>query len=213
MKENAVISYKSVASTAEAELVVKRSRFIGLAYPVASAQQAEDILAELHTVHPTARHICYAYKAGVDNEVVRSSDAGEPSGTAGRPILEVIEREGLRNTLVAVVRYFGGVLLGAGGLFRAYSAAAAAGVSAAGQTDYCLHQIYSVRTNYDMLGQIERVLATAGLSMENAEYTDNVIFQIAVPMSAAKMIKQQLINCCAGQISIQESATVYRQLS
>ena len=124
-------AFLTLAGPAAAELVEKKSRFIGYAAPVADEAAALAFVQEIKARHRDATHNCYAYQAGDNDQFQRSSDDGEPSGTAGRPILEVIRGRGLKNTAVVVTRYFGGILLGTGGLVRAYGAAAKQALEAA----------------------------------------------------------------------------------
>src|SRR5690606_8036384 len=117
-------SYRTLGRFATAEIVIKRSRFMGWGSPVETEEAALELLDRIRSEHPQATHHCYAYRVGLGTETIRFSDDGEPGGTAGRPILEVLQREDLRNALIVVTRYFGGTLLGAAGLVRAYTQAA-----------------------------------------------------------------------------------------
>ncbi len=211
-KPATIDTYTSVAGPGQAELIVKRSRFVALVYPVPTRGEAEALLAQAREAHPGARHICYAYKAGLSEETVRSSDAGEPSGTAGRPILDVVEREGLRNTLVAVVRYFGGVLLGAGGLVRAYSAAAAAGVAAAGKAAYSRHLVVQIEVDYQQYGRVERLLGEAGALLETPHYAERVTMRAALQAARADEITRQLADATGGRARCRSLAEEYRPL-
>ena len=123
-------SYKIITKEGNGEIVEKKSRFIANVFYVEDQKQAEEKIAEISKKYWDARHNCYAYVIGVNSENTKCSDNGEPSGTAGKPILEVITGAGLTNVLIIVTRYFGGVLLGTGGLVRAYTAAAQAGIAA-----------------------------------------------------------------------------------
>ncbi|HIU94159.1 MAG TPA: YigZ family protein, partial [Candidatus Aphodomorpha intestinavium] len=129
------MAYRTVKQPGEAELVIKRSRFIGRCFPVADEQEALRLLEQVRRQHWDATHNCYAYSVGVSGACARYSDDGEPSGTAGLPMMEALRRSGVTDALVVVTRYFGGILLGAGGLVRAYSAAAAAAVRSAGEVE------------------------------------------------------------------------------
>ena len=124
--------YKTVHIEAKTERVINRSRFISQCFPVKTEEEALLRLSEVKKQYPDATHVCYAYRIGENSETTRFSDAGEPSGTAGMPILEVLKAKGLTYVLCTVTRYFGGILLGAGGLVRAYSSGAADASAAAG---------------------------------------------------------------------------------
>ena len=128
--------YRTIAHESEIEIVIKKSRFIGYAFLVSSAEEANEKLAALRKRQWDASHHCSAYVLGADKQLQKYSDDGEPQGTAGMPILQVLHHKDVTNTMVVVVRYFGGVLLGAGGLVRAYSEAAAKALDAAGLCQY-----------------------------------------------------------------------------
>src|SRR5690554_203537 len=140
MTVSAAGTYRSVAKRTRVEIVIKKSRFIADITPARDEEETEAFLAAVKEEFPTATHHCYAYITGYPGRIVRMNDDGEPSGTAGRPILEVIEREGLTNTMIVVTRYFGGILLGAAGLVRAYARSASEAVAAAGIVTYVLHE-------------------------------------------------------------------------
>ena len=114
-----------IVKTGTSEVIIKKSRFLGTAVEVTSEEQAREVVAAIRKEHYSARHVCYAYSIGEKNPALKFSDDGEPGGTAGKPILDVVQNSGITDILVVVVRYFGGVLLGTGGLVRAYSEAAA----------------------------------------------------------------------------------------
>ena len=144
------LNYFTIKQAGEAELIEKKSRFIGYAAPVSNEAEAMAFIEAIRAKHRDATHNCYAYQAGWHNEYQRSSDAGEPSGTAGRPILEVIKKSNLKNTVVVVTRYFGGVLLGAGGLARAYAKTAALALAKAGLLQRLAAKAYSLTIDYNL---------------------------------------------------------------
>jgi len=146
-----------ISTAASAEVVIKKSRFIGHAIPVDADAQAKQLLAELRRQHPKASHCCYGMI--IDAQTRRSSDDGEPSGTAGAPIMAVIAQRQVEGCLVAVIRYFGGTLLGTGGLVRAYQQAAGAALDAAVLTRPVAMQEFEVRFPYELLGRVEHLLA------------------------------------------------------
>lgn len=152
------MAYRTVKQPGEAELVIKRSRFIGRCFPVADEQEALRLLEQVRRQHWDATHNCYAYSVGVSGACARYSDDGEPSGTAGLPMMETLRRSGVTDALVVVTRYFGGILLGAGGLVRAYSAAAAAAVRSAGEVEMCECVRLSLETPYPLWGRVEPLL-------------------------------------------------------
>src|SRR5579862_3382899 len=146
------MSYRVLAGPGEIALVIKKSRFVGRARPISTESEAQAFLASLHKQYWEASHHCYAYVLGQHDEVQRSSDAGEPAGTAGRPILETIKKVAIKNAIVVVTRYFGGILLGAGGLTRAYGQSATAALQAAGVLLMLPHRHYTIVAAYQWHG-------------------------------------------------------------
>ena len=176
------MAYRTVKQPGEAELVIKRSRFIGRCFPVADEQEALRLLEQVRRQHWDATHNCYAYSVGVNGACARYSDDGEPSGTAGLPMMEALRRSGVTDALVVVTRYFGGILLGAGGLVRAYSAAAAAAVRSAGEVEMRECVRLSLETPYPLWGRVEPLLR------ERAQL-DEVRYEAAV--HAAAWVRQE----------------------
>ena len=150
--------YRTLAAKGEAELVIQRSRFIGRSFPVESEAAALAILADIRKAHWDASHNCFAYRIGPDGGCARYSDDGEPGGTAGLPMMEVLKSRGLTDLLVVVTRYFGGILLGAGGLVRAYSRSAAAAIQAAGEVEVLPALRYHMAIPYNRYGGLEPLL-------------------------------------------------------
>jgi uncharacterized YigZ family protein len=167
--------FKTVQQYGRSEIVIRRSRFIGHATPVASEQEAIAFIEQIKKEHNTATHNCSAYIFGERDEFQKQSDDGEPSGTAGKPILEVIKHQGLKNIAVVVTRYFGGIMLGAGGLIRAYTDGAVAGIDAASPIRRVLHQEVWVHIDYTWLGKIENELRNRQILMGETQFTDKVI--------------------------------------
>ncbi|RJE91256.1 YigZ family protein [Paenibacillus sp. 1011MAR3C5] len=167
--------YRTVRAEANAEVVIKRSRFIGHAKPVETEEEAVAFIDEIKRLHRTATHNCSAYMVGERDQHQKASDDGEPSGTAGKPILEVIKNKGLKNVAVVVTRYFGGIMLGAGGLVRAYTDGAVAGIEAAGEIELVLHLEVFVEVDYTWYGKLENELHGRGTRLGGTEFTDKVI--------------------------------------
>ncbi|CAG7646927.1 YigZ family protein [Paenibacillus allorhizosphaerae] len=170
----ALMQYRTVKGPGQAEIVIKKSRFIGHAKPVASEEEAIEYIEGIKKEHWSATHNCSAYMIGERDEIQKASDDGEPSGTAGKPILEVIKNQGLKNVAVVVTRYFGGIMLGAGGLIRAYTDGAVAGLSAAQQVYKVLHQEVLVEIDYTLLGKVENELRGRRMLMGETAFTDKV---------------------------------------
>jgi len=175
--------YATVRKQAEAEIVIKRSRFIGYAKPVETEEEAVAFIDEIKRLHRTATHNCSAYMVGERDQHQKASDDGEPSGTAGKPILEVIKNKGLKNVAVVVTRYFGGIMLGAGGLVRAYTDGAVAGIEAAGEITNVLHREVIVDVDYTWYGKLENELHGRGTRVGGTDFTDRVVVQ-CLPIAA-----------------------------
>lgn len=166
--------YKTVRGFGEAEIVIKRSQFIGYAKPAETEEEAAAFIDEIKQKHKQATHNCSAYIVGERDQHQKASDDGEPSGTAGKPILEVIKNKQLKNTVVVVTRYFGGILLGAGGLVRAYTDGAVAGIEAAGEVYKVRHTPVWITMDYTWYGKIENELRNRGVMYGDAQFTDKV---------------------------------------
>ena len=170
--------YKSVKQCSEAEYTVNRSRFIGRCFPVASEEAALCLLGDIRKKHWDATHNCFAYRIG-ENAAARFSDDGEPGGTAGKPIMDVLTGKGLTNVLCVVTRYFGGILLGAGGLVRAYSKSAADAVTKAGMVSYLPGTVLDIPMDYSRYGALEGFIR-ANAEVRNVAFAQNVVVTVAV---------------------------------
>lgn len=170
--------YKSVKQCSEAEYTVNRSRFIGRCFPVDSEEAALCLLGDIRKKHWDATHNCFAYRIG-DNAAARFSDDGEPGGTAGKPIMDVLTGRELTNVLCVVTRYFGGILLGAGGLVRAYSKSAAEAVAKAGVVSYLPGTVLDIPMDYSRYGALEGFIR-ANAEVRNLAFAQNVVVTAAV---------------------------------
>lgn len=170
--------YKSVKQCSEAEYTVNRSRFIGRCFPVDSEEAALCLLGDIRKKHWDATHNCFAYRIG-ENAAARFSDDGEPGGTAGKPIMDVLTGRGLTNVLCVVTRYFGGILLGAGGLVRAYSRSAAEAVAKAGVVSYLPGTVLDISMDYSRYGALEGFIR-ANAEVRNVAFAQNVVVTVAV---------------------------------
>lgn len=181
--------YKSVKQCSEAEYTVNRSRFIGRCFPVDSEEAALCLLGDIRKKHWDATHNCFAYRIG-ENAAARFSDDGEPGGTAGKPIMDVLTGRGLTNVLCVVTRYFGGILLGAGGLVRAYSKSAADAVTKAGVVSYLPGTILDIPMDYSRYGALEGFIR-ANAEVRNVAFAQNVVVTVAVEdTSLLKFMKE-----------------------
>lgn len=175
-------TYKTLKQAGNIVLKVKGSRFIGIALPVKNESEVKAGLDKLRKMYPDATHVCYAYILGKDGSRQKSSDDGEPTGTAGRPILRQISKAGLVNTLVAVVRYFGGTLLGTGGLIQAYSSAAAEVLEACGTSTLTRYEIYRIRQPYGNEHEIYSFAAQYGILLNVIPDDSCFCAEIKIPL-------------------------------
>lgn len=181
---------RTIARSAQTKLVRERSRFLAHAVPVGSAAEAEEALAYLHREHPGARHIPYAYRLPTGEE--RASDDGEPSGSAGRPLLQLLRAEDLVGVLLAVVRYFGGVKLGVGGLARAYRDAAREALEAAGARPLVPEEDLVVTVEASRAGAILALIGRHGGRVRGTRFGDRVEVELRVPAERARGLREAL---------------------
>jgi uncharacterized YigZ family protein len=201
--------YTTIQKTAEAEIVEKRSRFIATVKPVKTEEEALAFLNELRQKYWNATHNVYAYIIE-ENHIMRYSDDGEPGGTAGLPVLDMLKKEGLTNLIVVVTRYFGGVLLGTGGLVHAYSKSAKAGVLAAGLLDRILCRRITLTCEYTLLGKLQNLIAKyPGVIVEEAEYTDKVTLPLYLPIEEADAFCDSITDKMNAQVVIAQGETLY----
>jgi len=201
--------YRTVRRQGEAEIVIKRSQFIGHAKPVESEEEAVAFIEEIKQRHKQATHNCSAYIVGERDQHQKASDDGEPSGTAGKPILEVIKNQKLKNVAVVVTRYFGGILLGAGGLVRAYTDGAVAGLEAAGTVYKVLHTPVTLTFDYPLLGMLEYELRGRGILIGSMEYTDKVTVRCLPNESESARFIEWIADLTAGQTEIRVDDSEY----
>ena len=195
-------SYQTVYRGGMGEIIEKKSRFIAEVYPIESEEQAAQILEETRKKYWDARHHCWAYVLGRNPAAERMSDDGEPAGTAGKPILEVIRGRKLTDVLVIVTRYFGGTLLGTGGLVRAYSQAAQAGLAASTIIDKLMGYRLEIRTDYNGIGKLQYIFGQMGLPLMDTVYAEDVVVTVAVPDSDKDSLINKVTEATAGQAQI-----------
>ncbi len=208
-KENGILkvmsnvsSYKIIKTNGTGEIVEKKSRFIANVFYVENQQQAEEKIADISKKYWDAKHNCYAYVIGVNSENTKCSDNGEPSGTAGKPILEVITGAGITNVLIVVTRYFGGVLLGTGGLVRAYTQAAQAGLAASEIGEKIFSQMLTIKVGYNMINGVQYYLSQNEIEILESRYEADVSFDICVKEADVERVMDGLTQKCEGQIEI-----------
>jgi len=201
--------YLTVQHRGEHEIVIEKSRFIAHVARTETEEEAQTFIAEIKKKHKDATHNCSAYLIGERDEIQKALDDGEPSGTAGVPILEVLKKKNLKDTTVVVTRYFGGIKLGAGGLIRAYSKSTSEGIEATGIVERKLMRVISTKVDYTWLGKLENELRASIYTIKEIEYLDQVIIHIF----AEEEKKQDYINWMTeltnGQAIIQEGDILY----
>ena len=200
--------YITVAQQAEAEFIEKKSRFIAAIRPVGTEEEAQAFLTERRTTYWDASHNCYAYILR-ENSIRRYSDAGEPQGTAGLPMLEVLRREELFDVMVVVTRYFGGTLLGAGGLVRAYAHSVKLAVDAAIRQEMRLCDDFALQVPYPLYGRLGTLLQKTGAQTLQSDFTDTVTLLLRLPSDELAAFTKQLTELSAGDISPQVREHAY----
>ena len=201
--------YTTVAKQAEAEIVEKRSKFISAIKSVETEEAALEFLNELRQKYWNATHNVYAYIIE-ENNIMRYSDDGEPGGTAGLPVLDLLKKEGLSNLIVVVTRYFGGILLGTGGLVHAYSKAAGAAVETAGLMDMILCRQITINCEYTLLGRLQNELSKwNSVILGDAVYTDRVELPLYIPTAEAENFCNAITDKMNAQVRIKMGNTEY----
>lgn len=200
--------YRTIGEAARAEFVERRSRFIGRVWPVSSEAAAQAAIADIRKEEWDATHNVYAYLLR-DGQIQRYSDDGEPQGTAGIPVLEVLQKNGVTDCLCVVTRYFGGVLLGAGGLVRAYAHAAALAVRAAGIVRMAPCAVGRVRCDYSQYGRVGPLLEAQGALLRDTAFTDAVTLTVAVPLERLPALTRALTEASAGTLAFEKQTETH----
>ena len=201
--------YKTVYSGGEAEIVEKKSRFIATVLPVKSEEEALSFIETMRKKYWNATHNCFAYVIGEHFQVQRCSDDGEPSGTAGKPMLDVLLGEEIHDVAVVVTRYFGGTLLGTGGLVRAYSGATKEGLLASKVITKMYGKKYSIQTDYTGLGKIQYILGQRGLTVLDSIYTDKVELEVLLPVEEVRPVLEEITEGTNGQAILEMKEECY----
>lgn len=175
--------YRTIKDSGEALIIEKKSKFIATVYKVETPEEAEAYMVQLRKKYYDATHNCFAYQIGEKNEFQKASDDGEPQGTAGKPILDVLKGEEIKNTLICVTRYFGGTLLGTGGLVRAYGKAAKEGLLAAGIVEKRRIKLYHLQMPYTLVGKVQYLLGEKSYVIRDSIYLEDVTFVVEVLVS------------------------------
>lgn len=197
---SALNPYRTLRQFASDEFIINKSRFIGYAAPCETEAEALAFLQSIRTKHKDATHNCYAYIIGQNAGIMRYSDDGEPGGTAGLPMMEVLKHQGVVNCCCVVTRYFGGVLLGAGGLVRAYSQGAAAALNACGTGMVFPTARYLMEVSYPMLSRVEYFLKSEPVVIEDKQFTDVITFTLILRTTDEEGFLARLTDYTEGSI-------------
>lgn len=201
--------YKTIYQGNVGEIIEKKSRFIATVRLVESEEEALAFIEEMRKKYWNATHNCFAYVIGEHREIVRCSDDGEPSGTAGKPMLDVLLGEELYNTAVVVTRYFGGTLLGTGGLVRAYSKAVQEGLAQSRIIEKQYGTILEIGTDYQGLGKIQYIIGENKIPLLDSQYTDVVTLQVLLPVGDKERFVAELVEGTNGRVRIEEKEELY----
>lgn len=202
-------SYRVLLEGGQGEIVEKKSRFIATVRKVETEEEAVLFIEEMKKKYWDARHNCSAFVIGTRGELSRCSDDGEPSGTAGRPMLEVLLGDGVRNVAVVVTRYFGGVLLGTGGLVRAYTQAVQAGLEASTIGEMCQGYEILIKIDYNGIGKVLYLLGQHGIEAFESDYGVDVSLKIRVRTQDADRLEKELVEATSGKVIWDKLSDIY----
>jgi uncharacterized YigZ family protein len=202
-------TYFTVKTEGAHEIVIQKSRFIGHVKRVETEEEAIAFVQKIKKEHKDATHNCSAYMIGEHDLIQKASDDGEPSGTAGVPILEVLKKKGLKDTAVVVTRYFGGIKLGAGGLIRAYSGSASQSIDTIGVVERQLMQLAEIHIDYTLLGKVENDLRQSAYTLQNIDYADRVILHAAMESGQEREFEAYITDLTNAQAEIKFGGKEY----
>jgi len=202
-------SYRTVKTLGQHEIVIQKSRFICFLNRATTEEEAQAFIEKIKKEHWNATHNCSAYIIGEHDDIQKANDDGEPSGTAGVPMLEVLKKRNLKDTVVVVTRYFGGIKLGAGGLIRAYGGAVSEGLKAVGIVERRLMQVMRTTVDYTWLGKLENELRQSPYQIKEIHYLEQVEIETYVEANDVEAFRQWMINLTNGQANIQAEETEY----
>ena len=205
-------TYRTVKEFGQNEIVIEKSTFIGYAKPVTDEDEALAFIQEIKKKHRDATHNVPAYVLGEHNDIQRCNDDGEPSGTAGVPVLEVLKKEDVRDVAVVVTRYFGGTLLGTGGLVRAYSAATKEGLANSTIITKYWGTKLLVNTDYNDIGKLQYLFGQREIPIMDAQYTEKVSFVVLIPVSRVEEIKKAVTEAVSGRAGMEEVEQLFYAL-
>ncbi|CAM2781404.1 YigZ family protein [Hathewaya histolytica] len=207
------MSYFTIKSKANSEFQEKKSIFIGHVKRVNSEEEAKQFIEEIKEKYKDARHNVYAYIIGENMGIQRYSDDGEPKGTGGIPILEVIKKNNITDTVVVVTRYFGGILLGASGLTRAYSKAAVNAIKEAGVVEKIIGAKVNIDVEYELLGKIQYTFSQKNIYIEDIQYSDKVTITVFLELDKIADVEREVMNITSGNgILLRDDAKYFFKL-
>ncbi|GAA0446677.1 YigZ family protein [Lentibacillus halophilus] len=205
-------SYYTVKQQDFDQVVIQKSRFIGYVKRVETETEAQDFVQAIKKKHHDATHNCSAYMVGEHNQIQKANDDGEPSGTAGMPMLDVLKKKDLKDTAVVVTRYFGGIKLGAGGLIRAYSSTTSQALAKAGIVERRLMQGISITVDYTLHGKLENALRHSDYIVDAVNYTEHVEFVVYVPDGDEQICRNWIVNLSSNQVTLKDRGTAYVEI-
>jgi uncharacterized YigZ family protein len=205
--------YYTVKGYGENEIIIEKSRFICYVNRATTEEEAVQFIQDIKKKHWDATHNCSAYVIGEHDQIQKANDDGEPSGTAGVPMLEVLKKKGLKDTVVVVTRYFGGIKLGAGGLVRAYSKSVSEGLKAAGIVERRLTRVIHVNIDYTWLGKVENELRSSIYPIKTIHYLDNVEIEVFVEETDKQQFIDWMTELTNGRAEMSEGETTYREIT
>ena len=203
------MAYITIREYGEDSFIEKKSEFIGYAKRVENEEEAKAFVAEIKSKHKQARHNCWAYVIGENMGIQRYSDDGEPQGTAGIPTLEVIKKEDLRDVVVVVTRYFGGVKLGAGGLVRAYTKGAKIGIDAAKVIEKVMYKEVRIKIDYNQLGKVQNEIMNMNYFVKDTIYEDYVEIIVYSRLEEVKVLTDKMIDITSATAEIKLGEEFY----
>lgn len=195
-------NYRTVKDYGESEFIIQKSKFLTFVKRVETENEAIHFINKIKKLHHTATHNCSAYMIGEHDEIQKANDDGEPSGTAGVPMLEVLKKQTLKDTVVVVTRYYGGIKLGSGGLIRAYGRATSEGIAATGTVERKLHHLMKVTIDYTWLGKVENEVRQSAYPLKEITYTEGVALFLYVPIAEETDFITWMTELTSGQSKI-----------
>lgn len=205
-------AYYTIKKEASKQNIIQKSRFIGYVSRAETEEAAQNFIQQINKKNPDANHNCSAYIIGEQDHIQKANDNGEPSGTAGVPILEVLKKQKLKDTVIVVTRYFGGIKLGAGGLIRAYGGAASGVIKAAGVVERQLMQGMMITVDYGLLGKLENAFRTSEHVLSNIDYSDQVVFHMYVKIADVGNFKNWVVEMTSDQVVIADKNHAYIEM-